>query len=253
MGSHILNLSQGLYYNTGLKNLVTLLSKDCAYSPFEFERGYRSDENIKSTTNYIVLDVDKSDIDIDVLHETYLSGTLHIIATTSDPNNKRKFRVLIPIQQELGENNAVYKYVIQRIADELMLDIDLLGRSQVMFAYSGGTVLDNLDSGIPPMDISNFIQDSTTEVQAKDYNTPMTKAQQAKAQQAMIHNFNEEFNFVIEAKAGQGSLFLFVAANKMKQAGCDERSIRLLMNKINSKWDTRMPSARLEAIIKQVL
>jgi hypothetical protein len=242
-----------IYKNTGLIDLVELLNIDCAYSPFEFERGYRNDDNVKSTTNYIVLDVDKSDLEMEILHETYLSGTLHIIATTSDPTNKKKFRVLIPIQQELGSNNAVYKYVIQRVADELMLDIDSLGRAQCMYAYSGSTVLNNLDSDIKPMDISNFLRDSSTDVQASRYDVKLTKAQQTKAQDAMLHDFDETFKSAIYAADGQGSFKLWRAGKQMQQAGCDERSIKLLMNKINSKWSSPMPQARLQSIILQTL
>jgi len=239
------------YHKTELLNLTKLLNQDCAYSPFKFKDGYRKDDNVESTTNYVVLDVDKSDLDMELLHETYLSGTLHIIATTSNPNNKHKFRVLIPIKQELGENNVIYKYVIQRIANELMLDIDLLGRSQVMFAYSNSTVLHNIDTKLKPMDISNYIKDSATAVQAKNYTNTLTKAQKAKAQSDMANDFETQFNFAINAPHGQGSVKLFGAGMKMKQAGCTPREIEIYLNKINSMWSSPMPHNRMSKIINQ--
>jgi len=241
------------YYRNDLHMLKKLLTQDCAYSPFKFKGGYRKDDNIDSTTNYIVLDVDKSELDMELLHKTYLSGTLHIIGTTSDPENKFKFRVIIPVKQQIGDNNAVYKYVTQRIADELMLDIDLLGRSQVMFGYNGGSTLDNIDTGLQPMDISEFIKDAATKVPSRTYTTKLTKAQQTKAQADMEHDFETIFNFAIYAPVGNRNLSTWIAGRKMKQAGCDHRTITLLINKINSARNSPIASKDIRYIIGQMV
>jgi len=239
------------YYKKDLSYLKNILANDCAYLPFKLKDGYRKDDNVISTTNYVVLDVDKSDIDMDVLHETYLSGTLHMIATTSDNTNKRKFRIIIPIQQQLGENNQIYKYVIQRIADELMLDIDLLGRSQVMYGYSDSIVLDNINSNLQPMDVGNYIKDAASNIQVNTHSKQLTKAEQKKLQANMEHDFETVFSRAIYAPNGQGSISLFLAGRDMQQAGCTFKEIEIYLNKINSMWTSPMPHSRLNKIINQ--
>jgi hypothetical protein len=242
------------YVNIELKNLVQLLQEDYAYSPFKFKDGYRSNDNVISETNYLVLDVDKSEVPMQVLHETYLSGTLHILSTTSDKNNKYKYRVIIPIKQSLGKNKDIYKYVVLRLAEELMLDIDTSSTtiSQFMNSYSGSEVLHNLDSNIEPMDIGDILADSGKHISKTDsYSTPMTKAQQKKAQEAMLHDFETEFEFALNAPMGRGSILLFVAGKKMERAGVSPTGIRTWLHKINSEWASPMPKGRIEAICKQ--
>ncbi len=238
-----------------LSDLVTLLKGDFAYSPFEFKDGMRSNDNIISETNYIVFDVDESEIPMEIWHETYLSGTSHIISTTSDSTNKHKFRLLLPIAQKIGSDKNVYKYVLNRIADELMLTIDPQSTvlSQPIFSYNGAVVLDNLKENIKPMDISDILQDAAVNVRAVDYSTTLTKAEQKKEQGAMKHDFEDTFAFAINAKDGMGSITLFGAVMKMKRAGLDDTSIEALMHRINGSWSQPMPLPRLNKIIRQGL
>ncbi len=239
------------YAKLELKDLVNLLKIDSAYTPFKFKDGRRSNDNIESTTNYLVFDIDKSDLGMDVLHETYLSGTLHIVATTSDPNNLCKFRLIVPIQQQLGENPQVYKYVMHRIAEELMLEMDPQSTvlSQPVFGYSGGTILDNLDSGLHPMDISGILSDAATNVKQVDYTTTLTKPQQKKEQEAFLHDFEDTFAFVINAKEGLGSISLYSAIKRMERAGLDKLSIETLIHKINNSWAVPMNRSRLQSTL----
>lgn len=249
---------KGFKYNKyKLSDLTTLLKGDYAYSPFEFKDGRRSNDNIISETNWIIFDVDESELPLDTLHETYLSGTCHIIATTSDSSNMHKFRLILPIAQKIGADKQVYKYVMNRIAEELMLTIDPASTvlSQPIYSYSGGVVLDNLNENIEPMDISAFLSDAATKVQPVKYDTKLTKAQQTKQQQAFLHDFEDQFQYAINAKHGVGSIALWGAGKDMQRAGLDHTSIHTLLHKINSAWVTNggsaMERSRIDNIANQ--
>ena len=241
------------YNKYKLEDLIVLLKGDYAYSPFEFKDGRRSNDNIISETNWVVLDVDESELTMDVLHETYLSGTCHIIATTSDSSNLNKFRLILPIAQRIGADKQVYKYIINRIADELMLTIDAASTvmSQPMFSYSGGVVLDNLKEHIKPMDVSDILADAATNVQQVYDNKPMTPAQKKKAQGEYLHDFEDKLAFVINAPHGTGSIRLWQAGRDMQRAGLDYTSIKTLLHKVNSAWSDSMERSRLDRICSQ--
>lgn len=246
---------KGFKYNKyKLEDLTVLLKGDYAYSPFQFKDSRRSNDNIISETNWVVLDVDESELSMDVLHETYLSGTCHIVATTSDAANFHKFRLIIPIAQRIGSDKQVYKYVVNRIADELMLTIDAASTvmSQPMFSYSGGTVLDNLSEHIKPMDVSGYLADAATNVQQVYDNKPMTAPQKKKAQGEYLHDFDDKLAKVINAPMGLGSVMLWGAGRDMQRAGLDFISIKTLLHKVNAAWNEgAMDRSRLDKICNQ--
>lgn len=245
---------KGFKYNKyKLEDLTVLLKGDYAYSPFQFKDSRRSNDNIISETNWLALDIDESELPMDVLHETYLAGTCHIIATSSDASNLHKFRLIVPIAQKIGADKNVYKYVMNRVADELMLTLDPQSTviSQPMFAYSGGTVLDNLKEHIKPMDVSGYLADAATNVQQVYDNKPMTAPQKKKAQGEYLHDFEDKLSFVINAPHGTGSIRLWQAGKDMQKAGLDFTSITTLLNKINSMWSHPMDRARISVICNQ--
>ena len=248
---------QGFVYKKyKLTDLVLLLQGDYAYSPFEFAEGRRSNDNIISETNWIVLDIDESELPMDVLHQSYLSGTSHIVATTSDKTNLHKFRLLLPILQLIGKDKLIYKYVVTRVAEELMLKIDPASAviSQPMFSYSGGIVLNNLDENIPPMDLTDVLQDAAIHKEVSyNYTTPLTKSEQKKEQEKFEYDFEDTFAHVINCSKGRGSYLMYATMKRLERAGLSADAIRTLIHKINNSWSSPMDVSRLEnTILKQL-
>ena len=242
------------YVNHKLSDLVTMLKGDFAYSPFKYRDGRRSNDNCEGSIQYIVLDVDESELPMDILHETYLSGTSHIIATTSDSTNLHKFRILLPIAQKLGTDPIVFRYIVNRIAEELMVKIDPQSGtlSQIYFSYSGGTILDNLKESIPAMDISGFLADAAINKQSiPDYGAKLSPAAKKKLSGSILHDFESEMKFAINAREGMGSVSLWQAGKKCQSAGIDFTGIETIIHRIHSTWKNQMEMSRVQAIVNQ--
>ena len=94
-----------------------VMAKDTAFTPFKFKDGVRGKENIASGADFIMLDIDESDITI---HECadMLGDYRYVMATTSQ-NNPYKFRVMMPIDIVLEIDDDISEELLAEIEAEL--------------------------------------------------------------------------------------------------------------------------------------
>ena len=95
--------------NQPMDHLRKLLQVDSTFNPFADE-----------STKFVALRVEHSILSMDMISK-YLANTHHYIATTSDPNNRHAFTLVLPINSVITK--AEYKYIALSVANQLMLRV----------------------------------------------------------------------------------------------------------------------------------
>ena len=76
------------YKKVKFEFIKSLLIRDYIYSPFNFIDKRRQRANIISKADFVVLDIDVTDISIEEQHQILTDENLiHFVSTTSDKNN----------------------------------------------------------------------------------------------------------------------------------------------------------------------
>lgn len=254
--------------NLGLQNIVNLLKKDAIYSAFTYDTITDSDGNtvenkrgqatINSDTKLIVIDVDKSEVPMEVISE-YLESFKHIVATTSDPNNKLKFRIILPINVELsGRDTKQYAYVVKRICADLLVQADKVSfnPAQPFYAYSSSEVLFNETGQL--LDITGYLTDYANDPEFHNQKPlpsikPKTEAARKSHVNKIMDNVNTKFSFAIEAQHGEGSLMLARACLYMRDEHFTAEEMTTVINYINSCWESPMPQTRVNKLLLQYI
>jgi hypothetical protein len=241
-------------------NLANLLSRDTIYSVFQYREApnkhgelitmNRAQANIISTTNLIVLDVDNSEVPMQIMHE-YLQVHRHIIATTSDVTNKHKFRILLPINVELdGSNTKQFNYITKRIAADLLIDADKVSFNtcQPFYGYAGAEIIQQETGQL--FDITEYLTGyASGEEQIALVHKPTTfktKAGRDNHVNKIIDNAAKVFSYVIEAESGRGSFELARASLHMRDEKFTKSEYIMVMNYINQCWENPMEQGRFE-------
>lgn len=254
--------------NLGLQNIVNLLKKDAIYSAFTYdsitdEKGIlvenkRSQATINSDTKLVVIDVDKSEVPMEVISE-YLESFKHIVATTSDPTNRLKFRIILPINVELsGKDTKQYAYVVKRICADLLVQADKVSfnPSQPFYAYSTSEIICNETGKL--LDITGYLTDYANNpefINPKALPTvkPKNEAGRKAHVNKIMDNVNTKFAFAIEAQHGEGSLMLARACLFMRDEHFTAEEMTTVINYINSCWESPMPQKRIDKLLNQYL
>lgn len=146
---------------TTFEKLSNLLCNDFAYLPFELKSsedgaiynnvvtpnpkgGIRGKDNIVGGAEFIVLDIDDSDITDTEVHDL-LMDYKHVIARTSDPSNPYKFRVILTLDIIVTLPGTRWKVFMAKVSEHLCIKIDLLPQSQVYYGYKNRNVLINAE------------------------------------------------------------------------------------------------------------
>lgn len=248
--------------NGSFKFLENIMSSDTIYNVFLYNdtvdedgnitKRDRNQKNIRSETTLVSIDVDDSPVDIDVIHE-YLSEFKHIVATTSDTSNRRKFRILLPINVALsGENPDLYRYVVKRLAADLLIKADptCFNPAQPMYSYAGSEVLSTKEGNLYSVtayitDFANGQEDEVPVLRTKS----KTNAERKRRVDKILSNINQVFDYVISAPMGLGSYSLARAALHMLDEEFNKEEFRMVINYINSIWTSPMDEERIEATI----
>jgi len=251
------------YLHMSMKQLETLVSSDTIYNVFGYNDApnkngdmvtmNRNRENINSSTKILSIDVDNSNVPMAQMHG-YLKEFKHIIATTSDVDNKHKFRILLPVSVEVsGENARLYKCIMQNVCQQLLVEFDPTSANTVqpMYGYEGAEVLSNHDGDL--FDISEVISDckNNKEEGLALPEKPTTPAAQKKLVDSMMTNAVQVFDYVISCKKGTGSLSMARASMHMLDSGFTKTQYVQVLNYLNSLWLHPMPEQRIQNIIEQ--
>jgi len=234
------------FYETDFEELGVMLTGDYAYAPFRFKDGIRSKDNIIGGCKFIALDIDKSTITDEECH-LLLEGINHHIARTSDKNNQFKFRVLIELDSIVDIDNRQWRYFIEEVGLYLGLQVDILPKSQIYFAYEGRSVLSELEG--EPLETRELIMKSNERLLNKPTPKKLTTVQQT----ALLDDKLETYAFAFNAENGEGSRSLIRAALYAKDLGASTKYMIELVEEISNYWVSPLPEDRLESIKNQIL
>ena len=240
-------IAKGYEHNqVPFRRLENMLKQDFAYSPFKFKDGVRGNKNIIGGTKWIVLDVDVSDVNIDECH-MLLEGINHFLSTTSDKNNRFKFRALLELDIKVKIEPELWSIFIQAIGKDLGLNVDKLGQSQIYYSYKSKEILSELD-GKPyrVKKILNGLRSKTLLDKTKV--TPMVS-------ESKLKNKLATFIYAFDAEEGTRCRNMIKACMYARDLNAPLDYILDLIASIKEYWQDPIPLEQdepLQKIIKQV-
>ena len=234
------------FYETDFADLANMLSGDYAYAPFHFLDGKRSKDNIIGGCKWIALDIDKSAITDTECH-LILEGINHHIARTSDKENAFKFRVLIELDAVVEIEDRQWRYFLEEIGKLLGLEIDLLAKAQIYFAYADRDVLSELEG--KPLVTRELIIASSEKMNTK----PSVKKLSTTEQKVLLDNRRNTFEFSYSCEDGNGSLSMVRAGLYAIDLGAKQDYVEDLIHSINDFWLSSMDEERLETTVLSYL
>lgn len=221
--------------------LEKLVTNDTAYSPFKFEDGKRSNNNIISGASWVALDVDNTETSIYEMHDI-MQDYNHIICTTSDRENIYKYRILLEFNKIVDLQPTKWKAFGRELAKELGIEIDMatFTKSQIMFGYKNSLVLSSFVG--ERYDVSNCIKLAMQNVVEK-------KAPTITQSRKLLDTPLETFRYAFDAKDGEGSLMLYRAFKHARDLGASLEETTRLIYDINGYWENPLDEERLEKTI----
>ena len=227
------------YYNRVLKlsftKLQDMLTKDYIYSPFIYRNGKREEINIISEAEFVVIDIDNTEIDIFERHLDLESENLnHIIATTSTTENTYKYRVLLPLDQTVDVQE--YRNLVNGIiVNGLIVDMDIASKkpSQPFYAYKDSIVYSYFDGenlSVEDYSVEEIVQDiDNSNVTSDDYSI-------------LVNRYKNPGK-------GNGKNALVSASFTMIEAGFSKQQLEECINQINKAWISPMDEHSLYSLI----
>jgi len=119
-------------------SMAKILSNDTAYCAFEFKNGIRGKDTLVGACDYVVLDVDDTDIS-DIECSDFLADYKHIICRTSNKENPYKYRVILPTDIAVDVPNEIWPHFLKKVGEHVGIDVDVLPKAQIYFGYSDRT------------------------------------------------------------------------------------------------------------------
>ena len=251
--------------NGSFKFLENILQADTVYNPFRYKDApdkdgnmvtmNRNQKNIEGSTNLIIIDVDKSEISIDVIHD-YLSEYQHIVATTSDKENKYKFRIVLPVNMEISSQiDGLYAYVARRSATELLVTADpaCFNPAQPLYSYADSELYSSSTGEL--FDITEYVADFETqkeEVKPRMFTKAKNAAERKRKVDKIMANVNSEFDYALNAPMGMGSYMLAKLSLDCRDYEFTKSEYLTVINYVNSVWQSPMNEARLNQTLINV-
>ena len=246
----------------GWKNVVTrfdqylkLVDANVSMSPYHFGKGknskgeviegYKTLDTIISLSETIILDVDKSVLSIQDMHEL-LSDYTHIVSTTSDPDNLYKFRVILRLDREVELTPAQWKKFYRSIAELLGIDVDInINKASMFHGYKGSIVYSNLNGkmiDVKPHMINAYNSQAREEIKA------VTTQKQF---EISYDNRFETFEKAYDCTRHR-SLTMYSAMRTACKLGWTANWIEELLEEINDNWDRKLSSKRMYKVTSQI-
>lgn len=231
-----------VYYKRPFEKLINMLDSDGVYTPFEFKNGKRNGQNIVGGTKWICFDVDDSDIPLEDVHDM-LGDVMHIITTTSDPNNSYKFRLLVELQQYVDLPSECWIRFVELVADKLQINADLLPQSQIFFSYKSDDACIYYNNAGEPLDVAYEIEE------AKKKKLIKKKPTKGELEQ-LISNPMDTFLPAYQAYNGEGRRKMVWVVRYGKELGMTKDQVIEILNDINRYWTVPMNEKDFSNILK---
>ena len=126
------------------EQLGQFMNHDVAFTPFEFKDGHRHKDNLLGGANFVMLDVDNTDM-TDLECADMLADYRFIMARTSDKENPFKYRVLMPTDIKVDIDPDSWLLFMKKIQDHLGFEIDILSKAQIFYGYNDREVIVNAE------------------------------------------------------------------------------------------------------------
>jgi len=219
-----------------------LVSHPYSYSPYVFKDGIRSLEAINSTANTLVIDVDKTALDMNTMAEI-LEEYSYVLSTTSDAENLFKYRVILHLDRHIDLNPAQWKLFYKSVSDLLGIDYDpQINKASMFHGYAGSKVLYN--KGIK-LETKSHIIKAHTPMKEK----PIKKAKNiVELTQQWDYRF-DEFEDAYGMLYGR-TLKLYTTMRRACAMGWNEQMVEELLEEIAQLIVRPYPYSRLK---KQIL
>lgn len=233
---------------TTFKKLSVLLTNDTAYTPFRFQDGKRSNDNIISGATWVALDVDDSDVEIGEMH-SMLEDYNHHIATTSDPDNPYKFRVIIEFSTVVDLEPRDWKKFGKVLGEELGINVDpaTFTKSQIMFGYKGAKVYST--TAAEPYDVTAALKEVASMKALVGPKKTLTRTQMGQALREPLETFKYAFSDNVPAR----SLAMFRMWRHAKDLGATAEQCEELMYDLNYNfWSNPIDDKRYEGYVQQM-
>lgn len=251
--------------NVSLATVAKLMAQDAIYNVFKYKEAFsekeqavvpnnRAQENVISESKLVCIDVDKSEVPLHTIHE-YLEEYQHIVCTTSDPENKYKFRIVLPVNVAISATDpALYRYICKRLSADLLITPDVSGFtfSQPMYSYFNSEVL-LTDKGLL-YDITEYITEFTVEAElpkAKLFTKSKTPTARKTKVQKLLNNVNEEFGYALNPPEGEGSFTLAKLSMHCRDEEMTANEYRVVLDYVVSVWPSPFPADRLDKMYEQ--
>ena len=203
-------------------DLVSLLQKDYMFSPFNYIGYEQGTFNICSDASFCVIDVDSTSISIHERLSQLVDESIQcILATTSDPTNLYKYRVLIPLDRSV--DSTEYRSVVTGIrVNGLIPDMDTASTkpAQKFYAYANSLVLSDMTQS--PLVVDDYLVD----LKLPEYRSTSPTAD--------ISELLHEFNSYQYATKGKRTKSLLSAAYTAMDMGLSYEQVEQVVNYVNS-------------------
>jgi len=236
------------YKETTFKNLANLLQNDVAYTPFKFMDGKRSNDNIISGATWAAFDIDETDIDIYEMHDI-LGDYNHHISTTSQRDNKYKYRILLEFNNIVDLPPREWKSFMIAVARQIGLDKEdksAYTKSQIQFGYKGSEVFTNTHG--EPFDVSEALKESS-KIEIGNKSKPRLTTTKMRD---MLDNPLETFAYAFNDQVASRSLVMFRMWKHAKELGAKPSECEELMRELNDFWVKPISEERLQKYIIQM-
>ena len=172
-----------------------------------------------------------------------LADFKHHISTTSDSNNRFKYRIILELDVKVDLDPIQWKKFLKKAYGFIGVenaDPAGLTKSQIMFWYKDSVVYSVTDEDCDKLPASRLIQ-SLEDDEVKETKLP--------PKSIALEDIEDTFFYAINPDSGQGSLSLYKASRHAKDIGLTYEENENLMFTLNALWDCPMDEERLHRTI----
>ena len=234
-------------HNVKFGDYARIVANTTSYSPYHFKDGDRSMANVIGTTDVLILDIDKGNMDTSTMHEL-LKNYRHIIATTSDNTNHFKYRLILQLDRDIELDSVQWKKFYKSVADTIGIEVDTnINKAGMFFGYKDSEVIVNLDGDLFPTKLHLINAYEETEVIEK-----VKKIKNNREQNIQWDNRYELFEWAYECDKNR-SITLYSAMRNACERGWSKELIEELIWEVNSELIRPLETNRVKVtIINQI-
>lgn len=215
-----------------LEALGMLLTVDSSFNPF-----------VNDEAKFITLSVNKSFLSMQMINK-YLINTQHFIATSTDPDDKHAYTLILPLNTYISKQD--YKHIAMSVANQLMLKIapEHCEWDCISHGYTNAIMLTH-DAGAKPFDVSGILGNIAS---GGDIPLLATKAEKKPSPAAIskyVDNLMDNKQTIIDVLDASSTPLLVLASivYDMHANWLDNQKIVDIVNSINASLQISIPEA----------